>query len=79
LVQISPKKYLFQCLRAFLVCLSFLDKQKEGDPITAVDQASLITTPQEGSLDQNSSNLKGRGREGMGRMVSSKRGLWSEV
>jgi hypothetical protein len=38
------------------------------------DQASSITIPQVGSLVQNSSNLKGRGREGTGRLVFKRNG-----
>jgi hypothetical protein len=60
---IFPKYKLFQIFKAYFVDFSFLAKIKAEEPLIKESQAAIITEQHSGCLVQNSSNLKGLGRE----------------
>jgi hypothetical protein len=65
--------------RAFLVAVSLFGRMEEGLPKTGLFQDVSIVFPYEGSLDQNSSNLKGLGRKREWLLVFRDMGLWFEL
>ena len=74
-----PKWREFHFSKANLVFLSFLGRHLSGKPRTILCQAASIIWPQEESLIQNSSNLKGLGKKQEVLLVLRVMGLWLEL
>jgi hypothetical protein len=74
-----PKERLFQIFKACFVDINFFIKIKAEDPVTNHSHAAAIIERQSGCFIQNSSNLKGLGRESCDTTVSRISRLWSEL